>query len=179
MNNYAFIDSQNLHMGVSTNQYDKKTNKLIYRGWNLDYRKFRQYLKDKYSITKAFMFIGKMPGNEALYESLQSNGFILIFKPTIIRGDETKGNVDAELVLHAMIEFENYDKTIIISNDGDFFCLIEYLANKEKLLKILTPNEKYSSLLKEYSSYISKISDLKPQLEYKKKKAKISGRSKP
>jgi uncharacterized LabA/DUF88 family protein len=35
-----------------------------------------------------------------------------------------KGNVDAELVLHTMIEYDNYSKAIIISGDGDFFCLV-------------------------------------------------------
>ncbi|MBU2542149.1 hypothetical protein KJ785_01145 [Patescibacteria group bacterium] len=34
-NNFAFIDSQNLHLGISS------------LGWKLDYKKFRRYLKEK------------------------------------------------------------------------------------------------------------------------------------
>lgn len=60
---------------------------------------------------------------------------------------KVKGNVDAELVLHAMIEYENYDKAVIVSSDGDSFCLADYLYSQNKLLKILASNVKYSKLL--------------------------------
>ncbi|MBI4999221.1 hypothetical protein HZB97_00435 [Candidatus Gottesmanbacteria bacterium] len=44
-----------------------------------------------------------------------------------------------------MIEFPNYNKAIIISGDGDFHCLIEYLKKKKKLARVLIPNrQKYS-----------------------------------
>jgi uncharacterized LabA/DUF88 family protein len=147
-----------------------------------DYAKFRLYLKNKYNVDKAFMFIGLVQNNQKLYTALQAAGFILIFKPTIRyfeNGRETvKGNVDAELVLHASaIEFDNYDKAIIVSGDGDFACLVEYLDEQGKLLKVMTPNAKYSKLLKPFSTYIIQINKLKKSLEYKK--ASIGGRSKP
>jgi len=43
---YAFIDSQNLNLGTSKDLY--RGEKLIYKGWKLDFKKFRQYLWDKY-----------------------------------------------------------------------------------------------------------------------------------
>ena len=47
-----------------------------------------------------------------------------------------KGNVDAELVLHsAAIEYDNYDKAIVITSDGDFRCLFEYLKETRGVLK--------------------------------------------
>ena len=88
-----------------------------------------------------------------------------------------KGNVDAELVLHTMIQYPDYDKAIIISGDGDFFCLVEYLESKNKLLHILTPNKHYSRLFKKYSGFIVQVDWLKGSLEFKK--TGISGRSKP
>ncbi|MFH1959301.1 MAG: NYN domain-containing protein [Patescibacteria group bacterium] len=169
--NYAFIDSQNLNLGVRS------------QGWKLDWRKFRQYLRNKYNATKAYLFIGHVEGNESLYTFLQECGFVLIFKPTLEYKDngkvKIKGNVDAELVLHAMIHYPNYDKAIIVSGDGDFFCLIEYLEEKEKLLKILAPTKHYSSLLRKFNknNYIVRIDLLKNSLEYKK--TGIRGRSKP
>ena len=163
---YAFIDSQNLNLGVQS------------QGWKLDWRKFRQYLKNKYNVSEAYLFIGYKPGNEMLYTNLQKMGFLLILKPTMILPDKSvKGNVDAELVLHSMIQFPNYDKAIIVSGDGDFFCLVEYLESKNKLLHILTPNKKYSKLFKPYSSFIIQVDWLKSNLE--QKKTGISGRSKP
>ncbi len=167
---YAFIDSQNLNLGVRT------------MGWQIDYKKLRLYLKNKHGVYKAFMFIGLVSNNQKLYTQLQTAGFILIFKPTVRyfeNGKETvKGNVDAELVLHASaIEFGNYDKAIIVSGDGDFACLMEFLQDKDKLLHIFTPNSKYSKLLRPYSKYIVELSQLKSSLEYQK--TGIGGRSKP
>lgn len=134
---YAFIDSQNLNLGVKNS------------GWTLDYLKFRNFIRTKYGVTKAFLFIGYVAGNESLYQNLQRQGFILVFKPVIAintHGHKTyKGNVDAELVLHSMIELPNYSGSIIVSGDGDFYCLVEYLVSIGKLNKIITPNERYSS----------------------------------
>lgn len=122
--NYAFIDGQNLHMSIKN------------QGWVLDYGRFRRYLTDKYNVTKAFLFIGNIPTNADLYKSLQEYGFILIFKPILeIRG-RIKGNVDAELVLHTMVEYPNYDKAVIISGDGDFHCLVKYLKKQWKVAEI-------------------------------------------
>ena len=161
-NNYAFIDSQNLNLAIKD------------CGWSLDFSRFYIYLKDKYKITKAFLFIGYIPGNEALYTALQKFGYIIVFKPTLEYKKDgeshTKGNVDAELVLHAMIEYTNYDKAIIVSGDGDFHCLIEYLEKKGKLLHVLIPNsKKYSALLRKFRKYFQYIDVLEQKLGKKKR----------
>lgn len=156
---YAFIDSQNLNLGV------------LSQGWKLDFGRFRVFLKEKYHVDKAFLFIGYIYNNQALYTQLQKDGFILIFKPVmeIKEGKKTrvKGNVDAELVLHSMIESQNYSSAIIVSGDGDFHCLIEYLAGKKKLEKLIVPNKKYSSLLRKFSESIVNISLFREKLEKK------------
>lgn len=151
-------------------------------GWQIDYKKLRLYLKNKFGVDKAFMFIGLVSNNQKLYTQLQAAGFILVFKPTVRyfeNGKQTvKGNVDAELVLHAAaIEYPNYDKAVVVSGDGDFACLLQYLDENDKLLHVLTPNKKYSQLLKPFSQYIVVIQRLKKSLEYTK--TGIGGRSKP
>ena len=155
-NNYAFVDSQNLNLGVKS------------QGWNLDFARFRQLLKDKYEVEKTYLFIGFVPGNQILYAELQKAGYICIFKPTleIKEGDKirVKGNVDAELVLHTMIEYPNYEKAVIVSGDGDFYCLIEYLVKQNKLRKIIVPNIHFSSLLKKFSNFIVNIQLFKGKL---------------
>jgi uncharacterized LabA/DUF88 family protein len=153
-NNYAFIDSQNLNLSIREH------------GWVLDFARFRIYLADKYNITKAFIFIGYMPENQSLYTSLQKDGYILVFKPTLILPDGVvKGNVDAELVPHAMIEYANYDKTLIVTGDGDFYCLVEYLMQKDKLLKLMVPNKnKYSALFRPLIPHIIFMNNLRKLL---------------
>lgn len=164
MKTYAFIDSQNLNLGTSKDVI--RNGKVIYQGWKLDFKKFRRYLKDKFRIEKAFLCIGYIKTNASLYKTLKADGYELVFKPTV--KDHTgkhKGNVDAELVLHAAaIEFSNYGKAIIVSGDGDFYCLHKFLSKKQKLLQIIIPNSKSeSSLLKPFQK-------LKTFIEFDRKK---------
>lgn len=167
--NYAFIDSQNLNLGVQR------------AGWKLDWKKFRIYLKEKYNVEKAFMFIGYLPENEDLYTQMHDAGYLVALKPTLemfanpeedAKEDAkekppTKGNVDAELVMYVMKELPNYNKAIIVSGDGDFYSLIEYLQERKKLLHIMTPNWRYSTLLKPFESYIIRIDTLRNELSYR------------
>ena len=165
---YAFIDSQNLNLGTSKNIY--KNRKLIYKGWKLDYKKFKRYLADKFRVQKAFLFIGYIKQYEKMYKNLKSYGYRMVYKPTIKdnRG-KPKGNVDAELVLHsAAVEYPNYDKAVIVSGDGDFYCLHKYLEKNKKLSQIIIPNTKSeSSLLKEFQQYKTFIYYEKDKLELK------------
>ncbi|HEX8763377.1 MAG TPA: NYN domain-containing protein [Candidatus Saccharimonadales bacterium] len=169
---FAFIDSQNLNLSVQ---------KL---GWKMDWRKFRQFLSTKYGVSKAFMFIGYIPENEALYEQMHDAGYAVVLKPTF---DLTKprpenqppeksadaedkkpikGNIDAELVLWAMKEMSNYDKAIIVSGDGDFYCLVEYLEAKKRLLHLLAPTGHYSGLYNRYEDYVVRIDQFRRDLAY-------------
>jgi uncharacterized LabA/DUF88 family protein len=176
--NYAFIDSQNLNQTV---------NRL---GWKMDWRKFRQYLTDAYGVTHAYMFIGYVPEFEAMYQQLHDVGFLIVLKPTYdmtrprqVEGEEgseepkkpgdkeeekkpTKGNIDADLVLWAMKELPNYGKAVIVSGDGDFYSLIEYLAEQKKLLKLLAPSGHYSRLYNTHKEFVERLDNQKHLLQY-------------
>lgn len=165
---YAFIDSQNLNLGVQR------------AGWKIDWRKFREFLRNKYGVTKAYMFIGYVAENEDMYNQLHESGYLIVLKPTVETAgieengvkSHVKGNIDAELVLYAMKEMPNYAQAIIVSGDGDFYCLVEYLEQKGRLLKIMTPNWKYSSLLKPYEKYIIRLDQKRNDLEHKDRLAR-------
>ncbi len=160
-NNFAFIDSQNLYKGIRD------------LGWQLDFKRFRVYLTHKYRVSKAFLFIGYLPENTNLYRALQDYGYTLIFKPTIPDKDgKTKGNVDAELVLHAMIEYPQYNRAVVVTSDGDFGCLAEYLHSKEKLKMVISPHFKTCSILlkKAAKEKIVFIDNLEQKLSYTKRK---------
>lgn len=157
-NNFAFIDGQNLNLGIQS------------LGWKLNYVRFRKYLAEKYSITTAYYFIGYVPGNQPLYSTLQKAGYVLVFKPTIPDNDgNVKGNIDADLVLQAMIDFPNYNKAIIVSSDGDFYSLVKYLYQNNKLRFVMSPYvETCSTLLKkEAKERIVFMDNLRKKLEYK------------
>ena len=95
-NNYAFIDGQNLNLGIKS------------LGWNLNFKKFRILLRQKYNVTVAYYFIGFIPANKNLYSWLKRCGYTLVFKPVVTDGkNNPKGNIDADLVLRVMIEYNN------------------------------------------------------------------------
>lgn len=134
---YAFVDSNNLNLGIKS------------LGWNLDFRRFRIYLKEKYNFSVSYLFLGYVPGNQDLYSSLQKAGYILIFKPTLPDKDgKVKGNIDADLTLQVMIDYPKYDKAIIVTSDGDFHSLVKHLYENKKLYFVISPcRETCSALL--------------------------------
>ena len=222
--NYAFIDSQNLNLGIQK------------VGWKLNWRKFHEFLRDKYDVEKASMFIGYMPDNIELYEQMHELGYLIVLKPTLemyknpagpgtkkaqapsldgVQGDDeersktyqqygervpesatqqsaksagsvgsygveqdsaarraVKGNIDVDLTLYAVKEMPNYKQAIIVSGDGDFYSLIEFLKDRGKLMHIMAPNYQYSSLLKQFDEYIIRLDQHKTQLRYFSKKPK-------
>ena len=85
-----------------------------------------------------------------MYLSLQSAGFIVVFKEQV--GDmktSKKGNIDSDLMFHAMKslidEAEKFEKIVLVSGDGDFKILVDYLVKKQRLLKVLFPNKVFAS----------------------------------
>lgn len=157
LNNYAFIDSQNVNLGIKE------------LGWKLDFRRLRIYLREKYSVKTAYLFIGYLPENKNLYSSLQKYGYLLIFKPIIKDSKgEPKGNIDADLVLQAMIDYKEYNQAIIVTSDGDFYSLVDYLYRNDKLKIVLSPNKKKCSVLlqKAAKEKIWFMDNIRKRLEY-------------
>lgn len=162
-NNFAYIDSANLKMAAKE------------LGWPLDYARFRIWLSEKYSIQRAYLFIGLISRFGKLYTYLQECGFTLVFKEVIFdHNGKPKGNCDADLVLQATRDtYENhFERAIIVTSDGDFSSLIRFLDGKDKLLTLISPNiaAKCSVLLKRTGVDIVYLHDKRSILEAHKKK---------
>ena len=150
--NIAFIDGQNLHLGI----YDD--------GINFNYKKFRVYLRDKYNVEEAYYFLGAIRDDVSslkLYSDLQIAGYILYFREhnSKLIGKK-KGNVDTDIVFEMMkslVERIDFDKIVLVSGDGDYKRVVDYLIIKNKFLKILFPHRKYASSL--YKSLGSEFYD--------------------
>ena len=157
-NNFAFIDGANLHHGMMS------------LGWKLDYKKFRVWLTEKFSVTRAYIFLGNIPKYNKLYARLQECGYTLIFKEVVYDGDgKAKGNCDADLVLKVVQEYyeEGYDNAVIISSDGDYASLVSFLLEKKRLKFILSPSseKKCSVLLRRTGAKISYVNSQRAHLE--------------
>jgi len=165
LNNLAFIDGQNVHLGTKQNN------------WKIEHRKFRTYLKDKYHVAEAYYFFGYvMDELEELYNNLQKAEFIVVFKEHSANlKAQKKGNVDTDLVFEIMKNFvdneDKFDKIVLVSGDGDYKKLIDYLIKKDRLRKILFPNKDFaSSLYKKLGSEFFDYLDspgIKSKIEYK------------
>jgi len=134
----AYIDASNLKFGIEQS------------GWRLDYKSFRSWLRDKFGVSRAILFMGLISENADLYNYLQSIGYDISFRPTVTSKEgKTKGNVDGELILSIAIDFyeKNLESVVFVAGDGDYHCIVEFLKEKKIPVSIVSPNKKYLSLL--------------------------------
>ena len=165
--NIAFIDGQNLYLWINT------------EWWTLDIERFRVYLKDKYKIGKAYYFLWYVKDeNNSLYTQLQEAWFIVVFKKQMLwMKSKKKWNIDSDLIFRVMEKLieepKTFDKILLVSWDWDFKILVDYLIKKDRFLKILFPNKKFSSSLYKWmqNEYFDYMINLKAKLEYKKLKS--------
>lgn len=126
--NYAFIDGQNFFKSVQ-----ELENELESLEVELALSEFRTHLSEKHGVGLAYYFIGYVQRNQSIYNRLKRQGYTPQFKEVATHEDVIKGNVDVNLTLQAMIDYNDYSKAVIITSDGDYACLAEYLHDKGKL----------------------------------------------
>lgn len=161
--NLAFVDAQNLHFGTTKcNFCAKKLNITIQEiklsdcicgsGWEVNLSKFRIYLKENYDVAEAYYVLGYLQNeNDELYQEIQKAGFIVMFKEHhALAKSKKKGNVDTDIVFEVMknlVDNTEFDKIVLVSGDGDYKKLVQYLVGKSMFKKILFPNKKFASSL--------------------------------
>lgn len=163
-NNFAFIDGQNLYMGMKSDE----------PAWNIDFVKFRKYLERKYNVSRAYYFLGfVIDEKNDLYDKIQEAGFILKFREhnSAMIGKK-KGNVDADIIFDVMKKVykkELFDKIVLVSGDGDYKMLVDFLIEEDRFKKILFPNKKFaSSLYKKITrKYFDYLANIKHLIEFK------------
>ena len=167
--NIAFIDGQNLYMGTNKRE----------PSWKVDLARFKIYLKEKYNIERAFYYLGYVQDGqpaEELYEEIQASGFILVFRQhnSAMIGLK-KGNVDSDIIFSIMKRLylkEDFEKVILVSGDGDYKMLVDFLIEEGKFEKILFPNQRFaSSLYKTISAqYFADLSEPDTRRKIQKKR---------
>ncbi len=160
--NTAFIDGQNLHMGTTLDKENP---------WKINLAKFRIYLKEKYKVSTAYYYLGyAQDKHKDLYKHIQESGFILQFrKHNTAMISKKKGNVDVDIVfdiMRKMYKQEKFNKIILVSGDGDYKMLVDFLIEENKFEKILFPNKKFaSSLYKDITAkYYAYLDDIRNKI---------------
>jgi uncharacterized LabA/DUF88 family protein len=162
--NLAFIDGQNLYLGTALSNFP----------WKIDLARFRIYLEKKYHVETAYYFLGWVNNKKQdLYEKIQQAGFVLVFRQhNSAMVGKKKGNVDSDIIFKIMKKLykqEVFDKILLVSGDGDYKMLVDFLIEEKKFEKILFPNKKFASSL-----YRSLGSELFDYLEEENVKEKIA-----
>lgn len=142
--NIAYIDGQNLYMGTYKSE----------PSWKIDLSRLRVYLTQKYNVARAYYYLGYVQEGEnidKLYEQIQAAGYILVFRQhdAAMLGKK-KGNVDSDIIFSVMkrlYQKDTFDKVVLVSGDGDYKMLVDFLIEENKFEKILFPNKKYASSL--------------------------------
>jgi uncharacterized LabA/DUF88 family protein len=142
--NIAYVDGQNLHLGTTKRDPE----------WGIDLARFRVYLEKKYHVTRAYYYLGCVEEGatyDNLYEEIQTAGFILVFREhnSLMKGTK-KGNVDTDIVfsiMERMYKQEKFDRVVLVSGDGDYKKLVDFLIAENKFAKILFPKQRYASSL--------------------------------
>ena len=157
--NIAYVDGQNLYAS---------TTKCVTPWW-VDLLKFRIYLKYRFNVTEAYYYLGYEIDTEpyqAMYQEIKAAGFILKFREHNVemRG-EKKGNVDTDMVFDIMKRLQkqpgSFNKIVLVSGDGDFRKLVDYLIEEARFEIILLPDwdnasSLYNSITDKYYENLSR-----------------------
>ncbi|MFA6158008.1 MAG: NYN domain-containing protein [Candidatus Paceibacterota bacterium] len=137
------MDGQNLYMGTAKREVDP---------WKIDLARFRVYLEEKYHVTEAYYFLGFVQNeHDDLYDEIQHAGFILKFRehnPAML--GKKKGNVDSDIIFYIMKKMykrEDFERVVMVSGDGDYKLVVDFLIEEGRFEKILFPDRRRASSL--------------------------------
>jgi len=73
--------------------------------------------------------------------------------------------------MRKIAEKEDFDKIILVSGDGDYFRMVQYLIEKDKFERLLAPNEErmsslYRTLEPKYYAFLNRETT-RNKIEYK------------
>ena len=88
------------------------------------------------------------------YRDLKRFGYELRIKPTKVFTSmegvvTTKANCDVDLTFDMMRFMSQYNEAVVMSGDGDFAPILEYLKNKKKKIRVLARAERTAREMKE------------------------------
>ena len=163
---YVFIDASNIIYGASHN------------GWRMDFEKLIKYLKTRYDANKVFYYAGLDPENKkqlGFYEKLQEFGYILRLVPLKVFSDGTrKGDVDSRMTFEIMKYFGTYNRAVILTGDGDYYWVLEYLIQNKKQVFIISFAKRTAPELKKLAKEdFAHLGNLRHQLQFRDQKKAV------
>ncbi len=116
----VFVDVQNVYHSA----------KNLYRA-RVNFKELLRNIVGRRSLIRAFAYVAKSDtalGEESFFEALRKSGFDLRVKDLQVYPDGTKkGDWDVGLAVDAIRYSPMLDVVILVTGDGDFIPLVEYL----------------------------------------------------
>lgn len=158
---YVFIDAANI-------LYSQQTLR-----WRVDYKKLKEYFEKECDLQAIYFYTGRVGDNSkqnSFLERLRSFGYQVRAKEVkrikLSRNIyEWKGNLDAELIIDALKNTDNFDTCIFMSGDSDFAPLLDELKSRKKLVIVMSTKHHISRELIERAKYIN-LKKLKDFITY-------------
>lgn len=116
--------------------------------FNLDIDSLFIYLKDKYKNSKIIFFIGDVYYLKEIKDILIRHGIEICIKETSKEGGKVKANCDVEITQRIVVDVERNlaDDFILLSGDGDFIGLFNYIFKMGKQAYCIAPTFKSTSI---------------------------------
>jgi len=139
---YAFIDASNIIYGAKA------------EGWFIDQKKLFKYLKQKFKVSKVFFYFGKddkNPKQTKFLQKLESFGFTLRVKQIKRYRFRIKANCDVDLTMDMLLLKDKYRRAVVLTGDGDFLPLFEYLREQSRDIVIMAFTKRTSRELRRFA----------------------------
>jgi len=166
-----------IHLLLFNNDWMQRANRIKTRlvvNWSQKVDTCVSTFWDPVQFNEAYYFLGYVSEvNDDLYDKIQKAGFLLKFREhsSSMMGKK-KGNVDSDIIFSVMKKLYrkyDFDKIILVSGDGDYKMLVDFLIKESRFKKILFPNKQFaSSLYKKITRvYFDYLLNVKHKIELK------------
>lgn len=130
----VFVDVQNLYMCV----------KSVFGHAKINYKALRDFLTRDGALVKMVAFTCYDPENRSQVDfmhALALMGYRIVAKPLKRMPDgNIKASMDMEMALEILTSAPYFDELILVTGDGDFAPLVDYLARMGKIIKVIGPD---------------------------------------
>jgi len=149
-----FIDTQNIYHSAKN-----------FYGKNVDFGKLVSFLNQDRNLIRAIAYVIKSDLSQKeimFYEALISKGIELRIKDIVILPDGSKkADWDIGIAVDAIRLSKFLDVIILVTGDGDFVPLVEFLKNQGNIVEIAGFGKNTSVKLKEIADFYYDLDELK------------------
>jgi len=130
----AFVDVQNIYMCVKT----------VFGHTKINYRILRDFLNRDGALVKMVAFTCYDPENRSQVDfmhALALMGYRVVAKPIKRMPDgNIKASMDMEMALEILVSAPYLDEIVLVTGDGDFAPIVDYVARMGKVIKVIGPD---------------------------------------